>query len=84
MPLEGPRGLLNRFKKLLLHTDPDMRVNDRERWTLRKDLARAFEQIVRLDVEAHAQQEEAYAEQEAARAQHEQMQRELSFDEDDL
>ncbi|PWN42977.1 hypothetical protein IE81DRAFT_107680 [Ceraceosorus guamensis] len=84
MPLEGPRGLLNRFKKLLLHTDPNIRANDRERWTLRKDLARAFEHIVRLDVEAHAQQEETYVEQEAARMQHEEMQRELSFDEDDL
>ncbi|CEH12355.1 hypothetical protein CBOM_00347 [Ceraceosorus bombacis] len=84
MPLEGPRGLLNRFKKLLLHTDPNIRANDRQRWALRKDLARAFEHIVRLDVEAHAQQEETYVEQEAARMQNEEMQRELSFDEDDL
>lgn len=52
IPIDGPRGLVNRVKKLLLLSDISMRERDPERFRGRKDLAREFERIVRVDLEA--------------------------------
>ncbi|CAO1634738.1 unnamed protein product [Sympodiomycopsis kandeliae] len=50
IPLDGPRGLVNRVKKLLILSDPSLkdRPVDLKR---RKDLAREFERVVRADTE---------------------------------
>lgn len=50
IPLDGPRGLVNRVKKLLLVADPTVRENP-EKLKSRKQLAREFERIVRVDLE---------------------------------
>ncbi|KAN0061038.1 hypothetical protein ACQY0O_006773 [Thecaphora frezii] len=44
--LEGPRGLINRVKKLLLLTDPDLKSKP-EKLRVRKELAREFEKVVK-------------------------------------
>lgn len=50
IPLDGPRGLVNRVKKLLLVSDPTVRENP-DKLRSRKQLAREFERIVRVDLE---------------------------------
>lgn len=49
IPLEGARGLVNRVKKLLLLTDPTLRERPSD-LKKRKDLAREFERVVRVDL----------------------------------
>ncbi|EPQ28412.1 uncharacterized protein PFL1_04239 [Pseudozyma flocculosa PF-1] len=44
--LDGPRGLINRVKKLLLLTDPDLKSKP-EKLRVRKELAREFEKVVK-------------------------------------
>ena len=51
IPLDGPKGLINRVKKLLLLTDPDLKSKP-EKLRRRKDLARQFEKVVRDSVVA--------------------------------
>ncbi|PWN95854.1 hypothetical protein FA09DRAFT_340791 [Tilletiopsis washingtonensis] len=51
IPIDGPRGLVNRVKKLLLLSDAKMRETNPERFRLRKDIAREFERIVRVDLD---------------------------------
>lgn len=50
IPIDGPRGLINRVKKLLLLTDPTLRQRPAD-LRRRKDLARAFENVVKNDLE---------------------------------
>lgn len=50
IPLDGPRGLVNRVKKLLILSDPTLKDRPSE-LKRRKDLAREFERIVRVDTE---------------------------------
>ena len=50
IPLDGPRGLVNRVKKLLILSDPTLKDRPAE-MKRRKDLAREFERIVRVDTE---------------------------------
>lgn len=50
IPLDGPRGLVNRVKKLLILSDSTLKERPAE-LRRRKDLAREFERIVRVDTE---------------------------------
>ena len=49
IPIDGPRGLINRVKKLLLLSDEGLKERP-EQWRKRKELAREFEGIVRGDL----------------------------------
>jgi hypothetical protein len=48
IPVDGPRGLVNRVKKLLLLSDATLRERPEE-WKRRKELAREFERVVSAD-----------------------------------
>ncbi|PWN47900.1 hypothetical protein IE53DRAFT_225176 [Violaceomyces palustris] len=47
--LDGPKGLVNRVKKLLLLSDPAIRSKP-EKLKARKELAREFERVVRVEL----------------------------------
>ncbi|KAL9933484.1 hypothetical protein V8E36_007660 [Tilletia maclaganii] len=51
IPLEGPRGLINRVRKLLLRGEPDLEQRP-DRLRLMKDLLREFEALVRVELPA--------------------------------
>ncbi|KAK0529047.1 hypothetical protein OC834_003835 [Tilletia horrida] len=51
IPLEGPRGLINRVRKLLLRGEPDLAQRP-DRLKLMKELLREFEALVRVEMPA--------------------------------
>ncbi|KAE8231514.1 hypothetical protein CF326_g3469 [Tilletia indica] len=54
IPLEGPRGLINRVRKLLLRGEPDLPQRP-DRLRLMRELLREFEALVRVEIPATAQ-----------------------------